>query len=465
MRRSASVLALASALFAMISASVSSQSTKPAAAAPPAPTAAPAASATAAPAAKPFKEEELASLVAPIALYPDQVIAQILMASTYPLEVVEAYRWVQANSKLKGEALATEAKKQSWDASVQGLTALPDVLKMMDEKLDWTQKLGDAVLAQQADVLAMVQTLRKKAKDSGNLKSDEHQTVKTEPAPAPAAGATTSTTAAATTTTIVIEPTNPEVVYVPTYSPTVVYGAWMYPAYPPYYYYPPYYNPAAGFWWGVGVGISIGVWGSVWNNNCNWGGGDITINRGDINIDRGDRNTINNGDRGNRGDRGNGGASNKGSSWQHNPDHRKGVDYRDSGTAKKYNSPQTNRASTSDAYRGRSDAGASAGTRDLGGGGAGTRNQGGASAGTRDVGGGSSGTRDLGGASAGTRDVGGGSSSRAGTSSSRSTSSSMSSSRSSGGSAFGGTSSGSRASSYGSRGGMSRGGGGGGRRR
>ena len=442
LRITSCVLAVASSLVLMICASASGQGTTPAAA----PAAAPAASA--APAAKPFKQEELASLVAPIALYPDQVIAQILMASTYPLEVVEAYRWVQANAKLKGEALATEAKKQSWDVSVQGLTALPDVLKMMDEKLDWTQKLGDAVLAQQADVLAMVQTLRQKAKDAGNLKSDEHQTVKVEPAAAatPAAAGAAATPATTTsTTTIVIQPTDPEVVYVPTYSPTVVYGSWMYPAYPPYYYYPPSYYPGAAFMWGVGVGISIGIWGNVWNNNCNWHGGDITINRGDININSGNRvNNINSGNR-----------VNNGSSWQHNPDHRKGVDYRDNGTAKRYNSPQSNRASSSDAYRGRSNSSPSAGTRDLGGGGAGTRNPGGG--GTRDLGGGASaGTRDLG---------GGGASSRTGSSSSygggsRNTSSSMSSGSRSGGSAFGGMSSGSRAGSYGSRGGASRGGGG-----
>ena len=121
----------------------------------------------------PFKEDELAALLAPIALYPDKVVTQILMASTYPLEVVEAQRWLLANSTLKGEALAKEAQKQPWDPSVQGLVAIPDVLKMMDEKLDWTQKVGDAVLAQQKEVLAMIQTLRAKAKDAGNLKSDE----------------------------------------------------------------------------------------------------------------------------------------------------------------------------------------------------------------------------------------------------------------------------------------------------
>ena len=400
-RRLIAAAAMASTVFLLVCTGVSAQ--EPQAAAP-------------APAAKPFKEEELASLLAPIALYPDTVVAQILMASTYPLEVIEARRWVEKNQQLQGEALATEAKKQPWDQSVQALTAFPDVLKMMDEKLDWMQKLGDAFLAQQADVMAMVQTLRGKAKDAGNLKSDEHQTVKVEPA-----------AASSTTTTIIIEPADPQVIYVPTYSPQYAYGYWAYPSYPPYYYYPPAYNPAAGFWWGVSVGIGIGVWGGAWNNNCDWHGGNVNINTGDINIGSG-----------NRGDRNNAGGGN--SNWQHNPEHRKGASYRDSATAQKYNRGSSAGASSRDSYRGRSSTGASAGTRDVGG---------------------------AGGASAGTRDVGGGS--RSGSSAS-SRGSSASSRGSSSSSAFGGSSSGSRASSYSSRGGSSRGGGGmsrggGGRRR
>ena len=121
-------------------------------------------------------------------------------------------------------------EKQTWDPAVKSLVAFPDVLAMMNEKLDWTQKLGDAFLAQQKGVMDAVQRLRAKAKDEGNLKSSKEQTVKTEPAPAGAPSPTTI---------IMIESTDPEVVYVPTYNPTVVYGAWPYPAYPPYYYYPP----------------------------------------------------------------------------------------------------------------------------------------------------------------------------------------------------------------------------------
>ena len=185
----------------------------------------------------PFKPEELEQIVAPIALYPDSLLAQVFMASTYPLEIVQAARWAEANPEVKGDAVAKEMEKQAWDASVKSMVAFPDVLKMMNEKIEWTQKLGDAFLAQQKDVMAAVQRLRVKAKDAGNLKSTKEQVVKTEAAPqgAPAPQI------------IVIESSSPEVIYVPTYNPTVVYGAWPYPAYPPYYYYPPGYAAGAAF--------------------------------------------------------------------------------------------------------------------------------------------------------------------------------------------------------------------------
>ena len=179
---------------------------------------------------EPFKKEEIEQLVAPIALYPDSLIAQILMASTYPLEVVEAARWVKANPNVKEKALEDAMEKQQWDASVKSLTAFPQVLAMMNEKLDMTQKLGDAFLGQQKEVLGAIQALRSKAQAAGNLKSSKEQTV--------------STAQEAGQTVIKIEPTDPQVVYVPTYPPTV-YGPWPYPAYPPYAYYPPYYAPGA----------------------------------------------------------------------------------------------------------------------------------------------------------------------------------------------------------------------------
>ena len=166
---------------------------------------------------KAFKQEELDQILAPIALYPDDLLSQVLMASTYPLEVVQAERWQKQNKSLKGDALAQALEKQDWDPSVKSLVNFPDVLTMMSEKLDWTQKLGDAFLEQEKGVMDTVQKLRQKADEAGNLKTTSEQKVIVEKE----------------TKTIVIEPANPQTVYVPTYNPTVVYGAWWYPAYPP----------------------------------------------------------------------------------------------------------------------------------------------------------------------------------------------------------------------------------------
>ncbi|MDD2744804.1 MAG: DUF3300 domain-containing protein, partial [Rhodocyclaceae bacterium] len=143
-------------------------------------TASPTASAAVAPAQKTFSQEELDQLMAPIALYPDALLAQILMASTYPLEVVQAARWVKANPKVTGKALEGAMVNQTWDPAVKSLTSVPQVLQQMNDKLDWTQKLGDAFLAQQADVMDTVQLLRAKASANGNLKTTEQQVVKTE---------------------------------------------------------------------------------------------------------------------------------------------------------------------------------------------------------------------------------------------------------------------------------------------
>src|SRR3954454_4145068 len=166
----------------------------------------------AAKAEKTFSPQELEQLLAPIALYPDSLLAQTLMASTYPLEVVSAERWLKANPSLKGKALEDALQKQTWDASVKSLMVFPQVLNMMSQKLDWTQKLGDAFLAQKQDVMATAQALRTKAVAEGTLKDSTEQKVVTEKSE--------------TTTIIKIEPSNPEVVYVPTYNPAVVYGAW-----------------------------------------------------------------------------------------------------------------------------------------------------------------------------------------------------------------------------------------------
>jgi hypothetical protein len=211
------------------------------------------------PTAKSFSQEELDQLLAPIALYPDALLAQVLMASTYPLEIVSAERWVKANSALKDEGLEDALQGQPWDPAVKSLAVFPQVLLMMSEKLDWTLKLGDAFLAQEEDVMATVQALRAKAVAQGTLKDSKEQKVITE--------------TENDVIIIKIEPADPETVYVPTYDPSVVYGTWWYPAYPPYYWYPPgYYYPYGGFLAGVIIGGAI--WGSInWGGCCRGGGG------------------------------------------------------------------------------------------------------------------------------------------------------------------------------------------------
>jgi len=289
---------------------------------PPAPATAPPASNQG---AKTFSQGELDQLLAPIALYPDSLLAQVLMASTYPLDIVIAERWVKANPSLKDQALQDALQKQPWEASVKSLTVFPQVLTMMSEKLDWTQKLGDAFLAQQSDVLATAQALRSKAVAQGALKDSKEQKVTTE--------------TENNQTIIKIEPTNPEVVYVPTYNPTIVYGAWPYPAYPPYYWYPPsyYYPPgyvAGGALLGFTAGVIIG--GALWGN-CNWGGGNVNINVNRYNSFN--RSNISNGN------------------WNHVANRRGAVPYRDKGVAQQYGRGRTGDSASRDAFRGRAEAG------------------------------------------------------------------------------------------------------------
>jgi Protein of unknown function (DUF3300) len=306
--------------------------------------------------ARPFKAEELEQIVAPIALYPDPLVAQIFMASTYPLEVIQAARFAKANPNLKGEPLNEELKKQTWDDSVKALVGFPQVLEMMDSQLEWMQKLGDAILAQQKETMDAIQRLRAKAQTAGNLKSTEQQKVIVERAEGQPQQQTI----------IKIEPANPEVIYVPTYNPTVVYGAWPYPAYPPYYYYPPYYP--VGYWAAtaaISFGIGMAVGGAIWGG-CNWGGGDIDI---DVNRQNNFSRNVNRGDRVNqlKTERGSGTRGDRGS-WQHSPEHRKGAQYRDSATQQKFNrGGDSARAASRESFRGR----AEQGRQELGRGGAG----------------------------------------------------------------------------------------------
>ncbi|MEI6154935.1 MAG: DUF3300 domain-containing protein, partial [Deltaproteobacteria bacterium] len=214
---------------------------------------------TAPPAAPQFKQEELEQMLAPIALYPDSLLVQILMASTYPLEIVEAARWADKNQNLKGDQLTAALEKQNWDPSIKSLINFPSVLTMMNDKLEWTQKLGDAFLAQEKGVMDTVQKLRAKAQAQGMLKSTDQQKVTTQ------------------AQTIIIEPASPQVVYVPAYNPEVVYGPWMYPAYPPYPYYPPGAVIGAS---AVSFGLGVAV-GAAWGyaaGSANWNHGNVNVN-------------------------------------------------------------------------------------------------------------------------------------------------------------------------------------------
>ena len=282
---------------------------------------------------KAFKQEQLDQMLAPIALYPDDLLTQILMASTYPLEIVQAARWTKQNEKLQGDALTEALEKQDWDPSVKSLVNFPDVLSKMNEKLEWTQNLGDAFLAQEKEVMDTIQNLRKKAQEAGNLKDTEQQKVVVEKE------------------TIVIQPANPEVIYVPSYNPAVIYGAWWWPAFPPF---PPFFLPPPGMLMGAGMRFAAGAaWGYAWGH-ANWGGGNVNINASrNTNINNNINRDKYKNDMKNKG-LGEGGQGN----WKHDADHRKGASYRDQGTAQKFNRGTSSDAAKSrEAFRGRSDQG------------------------------------------------------------------------------------------------------------
>jgi hypothetical protein len=384
--------------------------------------------------------EQLDSLVAPIALYPDPLLAQTLVASTYPLELVQLQQWMAKNSGLTGDALTEAVAKQPWDPSIQSMAAVPDLVKRLVDDIQWTTDLGNAFLAQQDEVMAAVQRMRKKAQDNGALESTEQQIVETK--------------VVEEKTVIIVESADPEVIYVPSYSPTVVYGPPYYP-YPPIYY-PPYYAGGAFVSFGIGV-----MWGAAWGGSCcgcGWGGNDI-----DINIDNNfNRNEINRGDRG-------GAGSGK---WEHNAQHRGGTPYSDRATANKYGgTARGDSLNSRQASARQQGTGPSAGTANRAGSAGASNRTGGASASNRAAGGaggrpdtsglaahqaGGSASRGSG-ASASTRSSGAGASSadRVG---SRSVPSSSGSKSSLSGGSRGYSGSGARASS--SRGASSMGGGG-----
>ncbi len=274
-----------------------------------------------------FKTEELDQMLAPIALYPDSLLAQVLMAATYPADVVEAAKWSRANPDQQGDAAVKAVEGQAWDPSVKSLVAFPQVLAMMGDKPDDVQRLGDAFLAQPSQVMDRVQFLRNKAQEAGNLKTNEQQTV--------------STQVDSGQSVIIIEPAQPQKVYVPVYQPTVVYGPWWYPAYPPYYWAPPpYYYPGgvfvAGVVWGVAI---VGIHNSLWGG-CYWRHGYGSVN---INVNR--YNNINVNNRINNVNSGN-------TNWKHNAANRKGVPYRDDRTRQQYDRKIAG-AENRDDYRGR----------------------------------------------------------------------------------------------------------------
>jgi hypothetical protein len=245
---------------------------------------------------------ELQSLISPIALYPDALLSQMLIASTYPLEIAEAANWLRSNNHMSSSALQDALKPQAWDNSVKSLVTFPDALNMLGNKLDWTQKLGDAYLSQPKDLMQAVQALRTKAKQAGNLQTSQQINVTTDPE-----------------SNIIIVPANPQVVYVPTYNPMMVYGGWGYPAYPPY----PVYNPAWGFMaFGAGMAVGAALWAQP-----HWGSGSITINNTNFNNFNGRYNSLANQ------------ASNRvgaDSTWAHDVAHRDGVPYGSSALNNRY---------------------------------------------------------------------------------------------------------------------------------
>ena len=279
---------------------------------------------------KPFTTEQLDQMLAPIALYPDALLSQVLMAATYPLEVVEAARWSQANPNLKGDAAVAAVKDKSWDVSVKSLVAFPQTLQMMSNQLDWTQKLGDAMIGQQKDVATAVQRLRAKAQAAGNLKSTPQQTVTTQ-----SSGGATA---------IVIEPANPELLYVPYYNPAWAYGAWPYPAYPPPYYPPPPNYGAAlmtGMMFGLGVAAGAAMFGG-WH--WGYGGGGWGNSYTTVNVNRATSITNNfNADRYRNGQ------------WAHDPAHRDGVPYRTPAERQEFGQHRPDSAAQREQFRGQLD--------------------------------------------------------------------------------------------------------------
>lgn len=254
----------------------------------------------------PYSRAELAQMLAPIALYPDALLSQVLMASTYPIEVVEADRWVRRNPGLRGDALDDALLDRDWDPSVKAMCHFPTVLALMSERITETTRIGNAFLAQEAEVMDVIQELRAQAYAQGNLVSDDRQTVIVEQQ------------------IIYIEPVNPQVVYLPYYNPRYIYGPWPYPAYLPYYWGPP----------GTSIGVHISYWPGIFFSFVfiDWSYFDWHDHYIHVDVHKRPRFV--------RQDR----WVKLPSRWQHAPRHRRGVAYRDIPTARKYGQyPQPSR--------------------------------------------------------------------------------------------------------------------------
>jgi len=263
----------------------------------------------------PFTQQEFDQMLAPIALYPDPLLAHVLMAATYPLEVVEAARWSRDNPSMTGDAAVRAVADKDWDASVKSLLAFPQILQAMDGKIEWTERLGDAFLAQQSQVMDTVQALRSKAEQTGNLQSNAQVQVGQEGED------------------ITIQPDNPDVICVPYYDPNLIYGPWWWPDYPPIYWSPWYgYGWNGGVAWGFGYEVGVDFFFGEWN----WPNHYLYDNGhgrwyGHVG---GPRNRL----------------------WSHDPDHRRGVPYRNETLDRRFARAPSPTSNASEQYRGRDEA-------------------------------------------------------------------------------------------------------------
>ncbi len=286
-----------------------------------------------------FNVEQLDQMLAPIALFPDALLAQVLMASTYPKDVAEAADWALANRSLNGDDAVKAVQDKPWDPSVRSLVAFPQVLAMLSEKPEWVRDLGDAFLGQPNDVMDSVQFLRAKAKEVGNLNSNEQQIVTVEAAPLPPQTIVVNAPPPPTQI-ITIAPANPQVIFVPVYNPVHVFGPWWHPMFPPFFFPPPPrwgfgWNPVGtAIWWGVGIGVTNALWGGV-----DW-------RRRNVNINVNQWNNINVNNRIT--------SNNRNVNWNHNPGNRRGIPYRDAATRDRLQNRIGERGDRQD-FRGRED--------------------------------------------------------------------------------------------------------------